>query len=121
MTKDVVVFRGRHLPASFSGDLEVIPLKPIAEEVGVSWAGLWKKLKQNDAYFSRIFGVCVCDFLWLGQVRKLKSIRIDRVSPFILTINPRRVRAGGNVSAADAIEEMHSEWVDALTRRRHLI
>ena len=41
-------------------------------------------------------------------------IRLDRVAAFLGTINPDKVRAAGNVSAAEHLEIKISEWDDAL-------
>ena len=41
-------------------------------------------------------------------------IRLDRVAAFLGTINPIRVRALGNTSAAEHLESKISEWDDAL-------
>lgn len=41
-------------------------------------------------------------------------IRLDRVAAFLGTINPDRVLAAGNLSAAEYLESKISEWDDAL-------
>lgn len=129
--------------------IDVVPLKPIADAIGVNWEEQRKKLRplsqsgegetplaggtcpgdnhgasesdMSDAaeaamdsdeqlYYSRRFGVCRVQVYFAGKLREMICIRLNRVAAWLNTINPVRVRAAGNVSAADYLEQKHIEW-----------
>lgn len=108
---------------------EVVPLKPISDEIGLKWEEQRIKLglksdtctpdkggagKPNDGYYVRRLGICMEAFLHAGQTREMVAIRLDRVAAFLYTINPDRVRNHGNEAAADYLERKHTEWDDLI-------
>lgn len=96
-----------------AGD-DVTPLKPISDLFGLSWADQHKKLK-NSPWLSRFWGVCIGDIPHAGgQKREQICILLQRVNSFLSAINPDRVRAAGNVSGAEYLEQKLVEWADAL-------
>lgn len=133
--------------------IDVVPLKPIADAIGVNWEEQRKKIRpivkasegeiapagescpgnfngagstwgvesngagfDNDEqlYYSRRLGICLTSLYFAGQTREMVCIRLDRVTAWLYTINPLRVRAAGNIGAADYLEQKHIEWDNLL-------
>lgn len=123
--------------------VEHVLLKTICDAVGVLWSDQRKKVLDSK-WQRRRLGVIEADLLAEnplsggdippetavlmgispeaeGDIPPSKAtngepiyIRLDRVNAFLGTINPDRVRAAGNISAADYLEAKISEWDDAL-------
>lgn len=91
---------------------DVVPLKPICEAIGLSWADQHKKMQA--AYLTRRLGICIGVIPYADQAREMVCIRLDRVSAYLYTINPDRVRVTGNEAAADYLERKHAEWDDLI-------
>lgn len=91
---------------------EVVPLKPICEAIGLSWADQHKKMQAS--YISRRLGICIGVIPYADQTREMVCIRLDRVSAYLYTVNPDRVRVNGNEAAADYLERKHTEWDDLI-------
>lgn len=119
----------------FNG-VEYVLLKTISDAVGVLWSDQRKKVLDSQ-WLRRRLGVIEADLLAEtansgGDIPTSNSesggdvptsnptygvpiyIRLDRVAAFLGTINPIRVRALGNTSAAEHLESKISEWDDAL-------
>jgi hypothetical protein len=93
---------------------DVTPLKPISDLFGLQWRRQHKKVTESD-YLGRFLGVCVVPMYHAdGQKRDQICILLSRVAAFLMSINPEQVRAQGNVSSADFLEEKIKEWADAL-------
>lgn len=106
-------FSGSLLPIVDGEDgVQRVPLKPISDLIGLSWADQHKKMQVP--YFARRLGVCVGDIPYAGQTRQMVLIRLDRVAAYLNMLNPESVRAGGNEAAADWLEAKHQEWDDLL-------
>lgn len=106
-------FSGVILPITDCEDgQQRVPLKPICEVIGLSWADQHKKMQVP--YFVRRMGICVGDIPYAGQTRQMTLIRLDRVAAYLNTLNPESVRAAGDDSAADYLETKHQEWDDLL-------
>jgi hypothetical protein len=106
-------FSGVILPITDCEDgQQRVPLKPIADVIGLSWADQHKKMQVP--YFVRRMGICVGDIPYAGQTRSMVLIRLDRVAAYLNTLNPESVRAAGNDAAADYLEAKHQEWDDLL-------
>ena len=102
------------------------PLKPLSDLFKLSWADQKKKIGKNLAtcggdippagtYFSRRLGVCTVQMYGAdGQKREQNCILLSRVAAFLMSINPDKVRAQGNISGADFLEAKITEWDDAL-------
>lgn len=95
-----------------------IPLKPICEQLGVNWTTQHKKFN-DESYLKRRLGTEIIPLK--GYELSPKSgnpthlcIRIDRVTAFLNTLNPAKIRGMGNDEAADWLESKHQEWDDAL-------
>ena len=65
-------------------------------------------------YLARRLGLCYADFFFADKTRRMLAIRLDRVAAYLNTINPDRVRAGGNVDGADFLLQKQEEWDDVL-------
>lgn len=91
---------------------DVVPLKPISDVFGLKWET--QRTKVRGPYLSRRLGVVTP--LMGGGVQELEMvcIRVDRVAAFLNQINPERVRANGNATGADFLEEKHAEWDDLI-------
>lgn len=89
-----------------------VPLKPICEVIGLKWEE--QRLKVQKGYLARRLGTCTPVIRGADQDREMVAIRLDRVSSFLSTINPDRVRAVGNIDSADWLEAKHQEWDDVL-------
>jgi hypothetical protein len=106
-------FSGTILPITDCEDgFQRVPLKPICDVIGLSWADQHKKMQVP--YFVRRMGICVGDIPYAGQTRQMVLIRLDRVAAYLNTLNPESVRAAGNDAAADYLEAKHKEWDDLL-------
>lgn len=106
-------FSGVVLPVVDCEDgFQRVPLKPIADVIGVDWENQRKKVQVG--YLTRRLGIRTDDFLWAGQEREMVAIRVDRVAAFLLSINPDSVRGAGNTDAADWLEAKHREWDDLI-------
>lgn len=108
-----LAFGGVVLPIVEGDDgFERVPLKPICEVIGLKWEE--QRLKVQKGYLARRLGTCTPVIRGADQDREMVAIRLDRVASFLSTINPDRVRANGNVDAADWLEAKHQEWDDVL-------
>lgn len=106
-------FSGAILPILDNEDgFQRVPLKPISDAIGLSWADQHKKMQVP--YFVRRLGICVGDIPYAGQTRSMVLIRLDRVAAYLNTLNPENVRAAGNEAAADYLEQKHQEWDDLI-------
>jgi P22_AR N-terminal domain len=93
---------------------DVTPLKPIADLFGLEWKRQHKKVTESD-YLNRFMGVCIVPMYHAGgQKREQTCILLSRVAAFLMSINPEQVRAQGNETGADYLEEKLHEWADAL-------
>lgn len=116
--------------------VEYVLLKTISDAAGVVWQDQRKKVLDSK-WLRRRLGVIEADLLAIDEnsgrgipTSNIDSgrdiptsnptygipiyIRLDRVAAFLGTINPIRVRALGNISAAEQLEIKISEWDDAL-------
>ena len=97
---------------------ERVPLKPICDEIGLDWNSQRRKLLADDYLIKRLGLILGGDIpLLIAQLGIKKDpllIRLDRVTAFLNTINPQKVRSHGNTSAAEWLEAKHSEWDDVL-------
>lgn len=106
-------FSGVILPVVDSEDgFQRVPLKPISDVIGLSWADQHKKMQ--TPYFVQRMGICIGDIPYAGQTRQMVLIRLDRVAAYLNTLNPESVRAAGNEAAADYLEQKHQEWDDLI-------
>ena len=94
---------------------DVTPLKPIVTEVlGLNWTTQYEKVTKST-FLMRELGVCIPLKGYADdQKREQICIKLDRVAYYLMTINPDRVRANGNISGAEYLEAKISEWADAL-------
>ncbi|MEW6647171.1 MAG: phage antirepressor N-terminal domain-containing protein [Pseudomonadota bacterium] len=91
---------------------DVVPLKPVAEVFGLDWETQRKKTAEQS--LAKRLGTCTGEFPGADQRRKMVAIRLDRVSAYLNTLNPKQVRAAGNVSGADFLEKKQEEWDDLI-------
>lgn len=93
---------------------EIVPLKPIADVFGLSWTDQHKKLS-GSVYLTEFLGVCMGDIPHAGdQLRNQTCILLRRVAAYLMTLNPDKIKAGGNVEGARFLIEKQNEWADAL-------
>lgn len=88
-----------------------VTLKPICDVIGVNWQTTTRKIKEGTYLFRRL-GVNLTPLK--GGQKPHICIRLDRVTSFLNTLNPEKVRSMGNVDTADWLEAKHAEWDDAL-------
>jgi len=95
-----------------------VPLKPISDQIGLDWVSQRRKVKDNEYLTSRLglllVGVKPYQNPDIQGEKAQYCIRIDRVTAFLNTINPLKIRGMGNHDAADWLEAKHAEWDDAL-------
>lgn len=102
-----------HVTKNEAGE-DVTPLKPISDLFGLKWEEQRKKVSDSP-HLSRFLGVCTPDIRGAGdQKREQTCILLSRVSAYLMTINPDKVRGQGNVSGADYLEQKVNEWADAI-------
>ncbi len=97
---------------------ERVPLKPICDEIGLDWKTQKRKLLADDYLIDR-FGLILgeASLPQMGQLglnRDQYLIRVDRVTAFLNTLNPRNIKTQGNKNSAKWLEAKHSEWDDVL-------
>lgn len=93
---------------------DVTPLKPISDLFGLKWEEQRKKVSPAG-WIGRFLGTCTPAIRGAGdQMREQTCIRLDRVAAYLMSINPDRVRAAGNVEGADFLIAKQQEWADAL-------
>lgn len=89
-----------------------VPLKPLSSLFGLQWATQHQKVQRE--WLRAHLGVCLMTVPDVaGQSRSMVCIRVDRVDAYILSINPLRVRAGGNLDGASYLALKHREWADS--------
>ena len=110
----------------------VVPLKPIAEELGIQWSDQHKKLRplgrveerlegldddeMDDLYFSRRMGICLEKVYFAGQMREMVCIRADRIAAYMHSIDTDRLAAAGNHEAAKLLRAKQEEWDGVIAR-----
>ncbi len=91
---------------------EIVPLKPLADAFGLSWEDQRKKVT-GSAYLAEFLGVCTGDIPGIAG-RDPVCILLSRVAAYLMTLNPDRIKAAGNVSGAKFLIAKQNEWADAL-------
>ena len=91
---------------------EIVPLKPIADAFGLSWEDQRKKVA-GSAYLTEFLGVCTGDIPGIAG-RDPVCILLSRVAAYLMTLNPDKIKAAGNVSGAQFLIAKQNEWADAL-------
>lgn len=122
---------------------DVTPLKPISDLFGLRWRQQLKKVTEGG-YLPKFLGTCTIHMYGAGVEKRAKNgdismestenqtparylgsvqtpqkreqtcIFISRVAAFLMSINPDQVRAQGNISGAEFLEQKIEEWADAL-------
>jgi hypothetical protein len=110
-----IEYAGIQLPvAKNAGGQDVTPLKPISDLFGLQWRRQHKKVTESE-FLSRFLGVCMVPMYHAdGQKREQICILVSQVSYFLMNINLDQVRAQGNTSSADFLEEKITEWIAAI-------
>ncbi|KAA8733881.1 hypothetical protein F4V57_07475 [Acinetobacter qingfengensis] len=122
----IINYAGLQLPVHKSPTAEdITPLKPIVDMLGLIWQDQRSKIMSSDFYRNHLgifeqprtnnqvglsLPVDRDNPTYLPEV----FIRIDRIASYFMTINPERVRANGNISGADYLQQKITEWADAL-------
>jgi hypothetical protein len=121
-----IQYAGLTLPVSKNDQgQDITPLKPISDLFGFRWQKQRQKVTES-AFLIKHLGVSgiprgISDGS-LGEDNLTSNptykdeifIKLDRVVAYLMTINPDQVRAQGNISGADFLEEKITEWADAL-------
>ena len=109
-----IEYAGMSLPVVLNDSgAECVPLKPLSDLFGLQWLAQYNKCVKG--WLRDFLGTCVITAPDIGgQSRAVVCIRIDRVDGYILSVNPRRVRSGGNLDGAHFLELKHLEWADSL-------
>ena len=110
-----IEYAGIQLPVAKNANGEdVTPLKPISDLFGLQWERQRKKITQSE-FLNRFLGVCTVPMYGAGgQKREQICILVSQVSYFLMNINLDQVRAQGNISSADFLEQKITEWVAAI-------
>lgn len=103
--------------------VDVVPLKPITDMLGLDWGCQYKKA--STGYLIKRFGTCLASLHWGGQRREMVCIRQDRIAAFLNTVNPESVLGQGNEVTADFLEKKQESWDDLIhvweSARRQLL
>lgn len=95
-----------------------VPLKPIADQIGINYSSQRERLKKSDYLIKRLGLILIpVKGYQVGDLDGGKPqfcIRVDRVTSFLNSLNVSNIRAMGNHSSADWLETKHEEWDDAL-------
>lgn len=88
-----------------------VPLKPIADQIGINWRTFTRRI-DVDNYLNKRLGIYMMPSR--GHQKEEIHVRIDRVTAFLNSLNPEKIRAKDNHDTADWLEAKHAEWDDAL-------
>lgn len=88
--------------------IPVVPMKRVCEALGIAWDRQWDKTVTE--HLRRRAGIELVSVHDGVQERRMICMRADRVAAYINEINPRRLRAGGNDTAASLVEKLQDEW-----------
>lgn len=110
-----IEYAGLQLPiAKNEKGEDVTPLKPISDLFGLQWRGQYKKVTEST-FLSRFLGISTVSMHHgSGQNREQICILLSRVEAFLVSINPNQVRAQGNESSADFLEQKIKEWINTI-------
>ena len=93
---------------------DITPIKPLSDLFGLAWNSQHIKLTKSD-FYKNYLGVCIYDIVDAGgQKREQTCILLKRVSAYLMTISPEKVKAQGNTDGAQFLMEKLNEWADAL-------
>lgn len=99
--------------------IEYVPLKPLSDLAGIDWRNTKKSMNSEDNV--KLFGAT-----WLKQpVFAVEGgnttptpltlyIRLDRARMYLARISTARMKANGNVDAAEALLTLQIEWAESL-------
>jgi len=94
-----------------------VPLKPIAEQIGVQWRSQTHRIQPGKYLYDRL-GIesrIVNDTANRKATGKTRlCIRLDRVVAYLNSLNPENIKGMGNERAAEWLKSKHQEWDDAL-------
>ncbi|MPV86886.1 hypothetical protein [Ostreibacterium oceani] len=110
-------FHGLILPVLFDGQSKYIPIKPIADLVGLDWRSAKKTI--SNGYKSEFFQykamkASLPSGLGGDITPLIPCILLEKVHFYIAQINPDRISANGNIEAAQRLILLHNEWAAAL-------
>jgi hypothetical protein len=89
-----------------------VPLKPIADEIGINWQTYSRRIDADDFLSGRL-GLKMTPLK--GGQKVQKCILLTRVEAFLYTLNPKMIRNNGkNEDAANWLEAKINEWDDAI-------
>lgn len=111
-------FHGMTLLVVAHDGVEYIEARPLCDLAGMYWKSARRtlfspenaKLYGTSELFSPVFGVSETN---IGP-QEAVHIRLDRARMFLARINTARMKAHGNVDAAEALLELQIEWAEAL-------
>lgn len=109
-----IVYAGLTLQVINANGNEYTPLKPISDLFGFVWDRQRKKVTDTDFYRDYL-GTCTIPMYGAdGQKREQTCILLKRVSAYLMTISPEKVKAQGNTDGAQFLMDKLNEWADAL-------
>jgi hypothetical protein len=93
----------------------ITPFKTIVVNVlGLNWETQREKVTKSE-FLRRELGLATpLKGGSFPQNQEPLCIRINRIAYYLMTVNPDRVRANGNIPSAEYLEQKISEWADAL-------
>ncbi len=116
-----ISFHGLTLMVVEHEGVEYVEAKPLCELAGVQWKGAQRTLEGGDnAILFGIRRLSPPEIAGLGTAKCPESgvlyLRLDRSRMYLARISTDRMRANGNVDAADQVLALQIEWAGVLHR-----
>lgn len=117
-TIDILRFMGKaHLIIEHEG-VNYVALKPISDQIGLSWRRQKRVVTEEEGAIlygtKRISGPKIALLGGHMAPQNEVHIRLDRVAIYLARINTAKVRAQGNIAAANLLLNLQIEWAQAL-------
>lgn len=118
----LVNFRGVTIFIYQHDGQKYIPIKIIADILGVDWRSTRKKLRTGDNKILYGAKTLATDKVTNSGTSKISNtevfcVRLDRVELYLARINTSRVRVNHNYSAADYLLNLQEEWAGAMKNK----
>jgi len=116
-----IIFHGLTLMVVEHNGIEYIEAKPLCDLAGIQWKGAQRVLESGDNTI--LYGICRLDPPEISGLGTLKCpdsgvlyLRLDRSRMYLARISTDRMRANGNIDAADQVLALQIEWAGVLHR-----
>lgn len=118
---ELITFHGLTLMVVEHNGIEYIEAKPLTDLAGIDWRGARRTLQEGDS--AVLYGATRLDPPSIAGLGGLKSppegvlyLRLDRSRMYLARISTDRMRANGNIDAADQVLALQIEWAGVLHR-----